>query len=154
MRCKNARKNISVLIDGEPAPDIRDKIREKLRDHLASCEACRTHLSEASAVWDMLVLPDPEPAPYLYTRIRARIESGTRISRAGGWERLLLPAAGAAVLALGIFLGSRIDPNEQGGTVLTAEEFFGPLDRDVFQDFPAASLGAVYLTYALGGGEE
>jgi predicted anti-sigma-YlaC factor YlaD len=152
MQCKNAKRKLSALIDGELAPSLR----EEVQDHLASCGACRQAFEGLSQTWEMIrtVPPASKPAPYLYTRIRARLDAEESVSPIGFWRRLVVPLTSAVVVALGVFFGSQIGVNGHGDTALAAEDYFGSVYLDAFQDFPTASLGAVYFADASEGGEE
>ena len=83
-----------------------------LREHLAGgCPQCAGYLAEAEATLALLgqTLPPQLPPPLLRQAIlnRAKQESrksGSPNMRIGGWDRIVLPAAVAAVLAVAVTL--------------------------------------------------
>jgi predicted anti-sigma-YlaC factor YlaD len=150
MQCQNVNVKLSAFIDGELAKHARREIQE----HLKSCDACRQTFEELSHTWEILSrVQIAEKSPYLYTRIRARLDAQRRITPAHRWQRFAIPLASIGVVALGVFFGSAMRLDGKEATTLTAEEYFGSLDLDMFQDFPKASLSAVYFDDATQGGE-
>lgn len=149
MQCRNVRKQLSAFIDAELAQSVRREIQE----HLKSCDACRHTFDELSKTWEIInrVL-EPKKAPYLYTRIRTRLDAGARVRPARRWQRLAIPLASLAVVVLGVFMGSAMRLDGKEVTTLTAEEYFSSLNLDMFQDFPKASLSAVYFADTSQGG--
>jgi anti-sigma-K factor RskA len=87
-----------------------------LREHLAGgCPQCAGYLAEAEAALALLGqgLPPQAPPPLLKQAILNRVKSESQTSsaksapaamRIGGWDRVVLPAAIAAVLAVAVTL--------------------------------------------------
>jgi anti-sigma factor RsiW len=89
--------------------DLGDATRAELDAHLVTCSACVGDLEDLRGAVDLLRrLPDPEPPPFLATRVMARIAAGE--ARPPLWRRWLEPlraplvaaplAAAAAALAV------------------------------------------------------
>jgi anti-sigma factor RsiW len=92
--------------------DLGDAERAKVAEHLVTCAICVGDLEDLRGAVDLLRrLPDPEPPPYLATRVMARIAAGE--ARPPAWQRWLEPfraplvaaplAAAAAALAVFYF---------------------------------------------------
>ena len=68
--------------------DLGDAERAELDTHLAACATCVDDLAILRGTIDLLRrLPDPEPPPFLATRVMARIAAGE--SRSPLWRRWL-----------------------------------------------------------------
>jgi anti-sigma factor RsiW len=89
--------------------DLGDAERAELGAHLVTCTTCVGDLEDLRDAVDLLRrLPDPEPPPFLATRVMARIAAGE--ARPPVWRRWLQPfraplvaaplAAAAAALAV------------------------------------------------------
>ena len=131
-------------MDGELNPQIRSAVDA----HLADCDDCRTRLTALKHVWELAgMLPGPEPAPFLYTRIRVRLESEKAVQRFVGIRRILVPVSMAAVLALGFWLGSILGKNGSGqiGRWIEVTDQVSTLPLESFDDFPAYSTGDAYF---------
>ena len=68
--------------------DLGDAERAAMDAHLAACATCAGDLADLRSTVDLLRrLPDPEPPPFLATRVMARIRAGE--SRPPLWRRWL-----------------------------------------------------------------
>ena len=144
MRCQRIQKRFSAYLDGE-LESARKRVVEM---HLRECEACRAALERLVESWDLLdVLPEPEPVPYFYTRLKARMTSEEREKKVRWTERVLVQVSTVAVVALGVFVGSTVGKNGNGYAMesSTEEVVASSLYLDSFDDFPSASLGEAYL---------
>ena len=126
MNCTAARDAFPSLLDDRlPAPDAA-----AVRAHLAACPDCRrdfASLEQTLAALD--ALPDASPSPQLRARFHTWLDAEKKSSaslaaphpsalpaprpsarRARFFSRLLSPLAGAALLALGFFAGTRYAP--------------------------------------------
>jgi anti-sigma-K factor RskA len=107
----NERRD-SILLYAAGALDASES--GELRDHLASgCPECAGYLAEAEATLALLgqSLPQQTPPPLLKQAILNRAKTEARKSnpepasmRISSWDRIVLPAAVAAVLAVAITL--------------------------------------------------
>jgi anti-sigma factor RsiW len=98
--------------------DVGEAERAALDTHLGACVRCAVDLEDLRDAVDLLRrLPDPEPPPFLATRVMARISAGeTRVPTWRRWlEQLGAPvvaaplAAAAAALAVFSFAAPRAD---------------------------------------------
>jgi len=96
--------------------DLGEAERAQMEAHLAACTTCGSDLEDLRGAVDLLRrLPDPEPPPFLATRVMARIAAGE--ARSPAWrrwiEQLATPlvaaplAAAAAALAVFSFAAPR-----------------------------------------------
>jgi len=96
MRCKKARKLISDYVDGEL--DLSG--RSSLEKHLEKCEECREILEDYKSIAGAAQkLEAGSPSPYLWTRIKQRLESSVPSyegakRRPWGWSPQLKYAVG------------------------------------------------------------
>lgn len=99
MNCDDCRDLILDLLYEELPPATR----REAEAHLASCPDCRRELTELkSTVAAVRRLPDPEPPPFLDTKVKARArEAGEATRPRSIWSRLTRPAiAGAALIVI------------------------------------------------------
>lgn len=145
MSANHPREELTALLDGALSPA---RAEEVLR-HLAACAECRAEkVRLASVVAALGRRPaSPEPSPFLWTRLQARLAAETRprpswAARLGAWAdlgslrwKLAAPAA-AALLAGGVvFAAVRLQ---------RAEERAVAENLDLLLDYEAvSSLGDV-----------
>jgi hypothetical protein len=108
MRCKKAKKLISDYVDGE----LNSTERSSLEGHLESCEECRKILEDYKSIAGAAQKLDAgSPSPYLWTRIKQRIEAsvpsyeGIKRSR-WGWSPQLKYAVG--LLSVLLIVGAAV----------------------------------------------
>ncbi len=91
--------DVRLLLPGYALGALEARERRQVAAHLAGCDACAAELAEFDRVRDGLLYalpPVPPPA-----RVRARLIARTAARpRRLGWEWLMRPAAGLALLAL------------------------------------------------------
>lgn len=108
MNCKSLRPTLSRYADHE----LSDSERAEVERHLGHCSGCAAYLSEMTALNELMLPSAPvEGSPYLWLRIRQRIhEQQDRKAPAGlGWlRRVLMPAAGAAIVAVAVFTAGQL----------------------------------------------
>ena len=72
-RCGRVEKNLSAYLDREL--DLRTA--KKLEAHLSGCPRCREKLAALERVENALAaFPGREPSPFLWTRVKAGVDSG------------------------------------------------------------------------------
>ena len=99
MDCNDRKDQILLLL----AVALDEGECAEVRRHLATgCPACAAHYAEAEATLAMLPLSLPEQSPP--ARLRQTILSRTQPMRIGSWDRIVLSAAIAAVLAVAVTL--------------------------------------------------
>ncbi len=113
MNCSQARQQLPGYLDGA----IRATEHFRLREHLASCEACRRQLDGYRRMASHLAKVEPVPAPAdlaLRIRLRASREesfwagtirwwSGAMIGSRNLLQPLAVPATGGVLTALAVF---------------------------------------------------
>ncbi len=109
MRCGQVKKIITVYMDGELG---REEAR-LVKEHIASCAACRAELAAFEQSWAMLkdgdgIQPRPGYVSRFWTRVSEELPWQERIGKdihESLWNRRLAPAFVAAclVLVVGVF---------------------------------------------------
>lgn len=99
------------LLSAHLEHDLGEAERAELETHLAACPDCAADLADLRRAVDLLRrLPDPEPPPFLATRVMARIAAGE--ARVPTWRRwveqlgapLVAAPLAAAAAALAVFV--------------------------------------------------
>jgi hypothetical protein len=148
MRCKKARKHISLALDSRLAPDLLDALRPHLRD----CASCRHWQEEQSSILQWMrdvPVPDRKPSPAFQARLRERIKTPVAPGGLAAFFPVLShPLLRAAMLLLlilsavaGFVLSGRLDAPSAPSV---AADFNQAMNLDAFADLPAGSFGAVY----------
>jgi predicted anti-sigma-YlaC factor YlaD len=134
MRCRTARRYVSLAVDGEL--DARRSAR--LEGHLRECEECRALEADLRDVIAAApALRGPEPSAAVWDRIRAGLTAAERRPARGGlWASPALRYAGAAALALVVVVSGLLIGRRPGG----------PLDR---QNYTLAKLDEAENHYQL-----
>ncbi|MCX6554691.1 MAG: zf-HC2 domain-containing protein [Candidatus Aminicenantes bacterium] len=150
MRCKKARKNISLAIDSRLQPAVL----ERLQAHMRACPACRNWQDEQFWLLDLIKIPQalPQPSPAFYAVLQDKInESQARKRLFALYPTSFRPAMLRAAIFLlfvfsalfGLFLGGRLDTAAPGADA-SLSAFSQALNLETFADLPADSFGAVY----------
>jgi predicted anti-sigma-YlaC factor YlaD len=146
MRCSKIQRKLSRFIDNE----MTDPQKKEIENHLNLCENCQRIYQTLLQSWELLnVLPNPEPVPFLYTRIRARLSEQAGANPRQWLERFLVPLSATAAVILGIVIGSIVGANgyvtDQVSTA--ANNIATSIDLDTFDDMPESSLGQIYYEF-------
>jgi hypothetical protein len=101
MDCRTVRIWLFRKLDGE----LSSLESEKLDAHLLSCEFCAREMKILLVPQRISqAIPAPEPSPFFYSRVKARIASKSRSTTLWqmilGISRQVVPAFGAITLAL------------------------------------------------------
>jgi anti-sigma factor RsiW len=149
MKCKDIIRSLSAYSDGELDRDARSRIAA----HLEKCSDCTHALERLSKIWEILDwLPEAEPNPHFYIRLKARKTSEKQERKESWIENVLIPVCSVAVVILGIMVGNLVGKNGDSVNLESSveEEMVSTLHLDSFNDFPSASVGDAYynLTYA------
>lgn len=122
MRCKIARKKISLLIDGR----LNEAERRGVESHLEACESCRAEAKSLKEVTLRLEMLDaPEPRDGGWERLVGRTEAAQPVRRrfsiayAAGFVLILLAVA---LLALLPQSGQRVVSEPERDIVRTVEK--------------------------------
>jgi hypothetical protein len=147
MRCKKARKNISLALDNR----LEKAARESLQGHLDLCPSCRNWQQEQFSVQALFGNQEVlEPGPEFYQKLQKRMDRSSPAARFFFinpivFRPALLRAAIFLVLIfsalLGFFLGGRLDAP---ATETDAAVFNQTMNLNAYADMPADSFGAVY----------
>jgi hypothetical protein len=105
MRCEQFRELISAYIER----GIASPLIEKMQEHAARCESCRTELEDLQALWQMMSrAPRVEPPASLHARIMREVYASVPATPAVRWWELAwrprFAFAAAAVLAVIAFV--------------------------------------------------
>ena len=122
--------------------------KKMVETHLKECKKCQQELEILKETWEEIAsLPSPVPVPYFYTQLKTRIRGKGKKKRVSWIEQLLLPVSAAAVVVLGIFIGSTVSRNGnlETANISTEEELVSSLYLNSFDDFPNSSLGDIYF---------
>ncbi|MFH0777827.1 MAG: hypothetical protein V2A71_04265 [Candidatus Eisenbacteria bacterium] len=155
MDCTFIEKHVIDIVERT----IPSETAEKIRAHLGSCDRCAGMVRRFALLWERWEHSERiEPSPAFWFQVQRRVrESENEEAGAGafllGRARWLRPAAAAAILVVGVFVGSYLggylawsglDLSQGQKTGLQAEQLFnyylGGLD-----DFPTGSVGEFYV---------
>jgi predicted anti-sigma-YlaC factor YlaD len=146
MRCSKIQRKLSRFIDNE----MTDLQKKEIENHLNICEEYQRVYQSLLQSWELLnVLPNPEPAPFLYTRIRARLSEQAGVKSHRWMGRILVPLSATAAVILGIIMGSIVGANRHVTDQVSVAEnsITGSIDLGVFDDMPESSLGQIYYEF-------
>lgn len=112
MNCEQFRETLIAYLDVKARPAERRQVEA----HLSECAACRQHAEEFQQLWGVLdELPAVPPSPAFDAAVRARVAQEPR--RASFWHGARpaprLAFAGAALVALSLWLSSSVPPTRQ-----------------------------------------
>ncbi|MFZ0796184.1 MAG: zf-HC2 domain-containing protein [Terriglobales bacterium] len=115
MNCNQIRELLPDLAAGMDAGTMQPEVEK----HIASCNACATHLRDLQKTMALLdEWQAPEPSPYFDTRLQARLSEERREEMArphsaalAGWFNWLRRPAWAMSLAAVIFAGALVVGN-------------------------------------------
>lgn len=139
---KHVKRKLSSYLDGE----LNDADRQVVETHLQSCIGCAEEKHRLEQVWETLdILPEANPLPFLYTRIRSRLDADENKSLHNFWEQFLIPVSSIAVIVIGIYFGGQVAVTDPVPSSRPAEEWLGVLELDSFSDFPEDSFSQIYF---------
>ncbi|MCK5823549.1 MAG: zf-HC2 domain-containing protein [Bacteroidales bacterium] len=112
MKCKKVNKNLIFYIDG----DLSLKQNKEIEEHLSHCKKCSMLYNEIKLSLSVIENEKGiETNPYLYTRIKQRLEDinerSTNPVFAIQQKKLFQPVLVSFLIALGIFIGVSIGNN-------------------------------------------
>ena len=147
MDCNDFDKLVGRVLDGEAAPEEATALEE----HAASCESCSVLIDDISAFGRLHSgLPELEPSAGLTDRIMAGIES-LETGRTGWIWRVLVPAAAAIFVLLGIRIGTQITDAWFEEAEVQHAEVTG---LEHLADYPPYSVGDAIELAVKGGDDE
>lgn len=103
MKCRTAKSWLMRSLDVPLDPERK----ELLDAHLAACRVCRAFRSRVELVRSGLASgPAPEPLPFFYERLRARIDERLKPESVPVWVRWSVRAVPVSLLLIGFFVGA------------------------------------------------
>ena len=160
MRCGDVQKKLDILIRGELAPDIREKIEA----HARACQNCRKALEQAKHVAHLFGQVSAPPAPEGFAgRVIARareIERKKKEKRVDvlypfrafvGGSRLWRAAMAAGLVfgvGIGILMGRstwRKAPPEESPQIMAQVDLVNTFGIDSLAESPAGSLPDAFI---------
>lgn len=148
MNCRDVQRKLSAYLDGE----CETEQCTILETHLRGCKTCQKAMQTQRDTWELItILPGSKPAPYFYTKLKARITSEEQKEKTTWVDRILIPVSAIAAIAIGILVGSIVAKNGewQADRPLVEDDIVDALHLDHFDDFPSASLGDALFTLAI-----
>lgn len=105
MNCKKCHSNLILYLEG----GLRESEQQAMKAHLKECTKCAGY---AIYLKDTLQVIENEknisPAPYMFTRIKARMTTPTIPMSGNVWQGKLQPAFFTLLLLVAIYSGIRI----------------------------------------------
>jgi hypothetical protein len=153
MKHKTIQKRLLRFLDNElPENEFR-----LIKSHLATCNTCRNHLQQLTAIWQVArPIPRISPPPFVWTRLSHRLENEKRVDF---WKRVarhLWPYARPAVavttilvtILVGIEFGRQVAPPPTDSSLSfiqtsTVREEFG---TDYFSVLTPGDVGEPMIT--------
>lgn len=108
MKCKTIHKNLIFFLEGDlPASEM-----EQITAHLSGCKECAAFAEEMRKTLFVLNQEkSPKVNPFLYTRIKARLESQSMVGK-NLWKpalvKVLQPVFFSILLLVGIYAGIKV----------------------------------------------
>jgi anti-sigma factor RsiW len=105
MNCRVAERRLSQSLDRA----LDRPVQDALEAHLAVCGRCRVAASEFRALRGSLAEPAvPEPLPYFWSRLEARLDTRPAAEPASLWLRWSLKAIPVSLAMIAGFLGAML----------------------------------------------
>ena len=147
MKCQKVQRQLSAYVDNE----LDSVEKENIDNHIHTCPHCKQALVLLNDTWDLLnIIDKPRAAPFLYTRIMARIGEQETRKKLRIIDRVLLPITVVAVVVLGILVGgmvSRKGELKNSDLIVRVESVSSVYLNNVESD-SNASIGDAYLDLA------
>ena len=147
MRCKKARKNISLAMDSR----LEAVVQKELQAHLRSCPSCQSWNQQQLWLREQIKAPEMiQPSYGFFAQIQNKIDENAARKRLFSFDPamfrpVLLRTAMFLILIfsalLGFFLSGRLDAQ---AAETAAAVFSQTLNLNAYADMPADSFGAVY----------
>lgn len=139
------KRQLSAFLDDALTKDERKFVES----HLEVCDSCRETLARTKAAWDLVgILPEAGPSSHAFIKIKARMASQTKDTPLSKLERFLVPAATAAALVMGMWVGSIVGKNGDDVLSYEAPPSESSVYMETFDDLPSGSLAKIYIDLA------
>jgi len=154
MKCKGIRRKLVAYLDGE----LEEKQKLSIKEHLTKCGECKKEADLLNKSFYLLkdqqrLKPSQDFEANLWERIYS-LEKRQLLPQAifGRLVHAALPAAVAAVLIIGVLVGSSVEKIIPSQTIkLKEERYLTSIGLDSFQDLPTGSLPEIYFNLASAG---
>ncbi|MDD4857931.1 MAG: zf-HC2 domain-containing protein [Candidatus Krumholzibacteria bacterium] len=147
MECRKFRRMISRRLDGA----IDSAALEELESHLASCEKCRRFEKLSLSGLSMhRTARELDPPPSLLPSILEAVEARRREGWVGEWLRFAVPAATAAAVVLGVWIGGLIRESYVSKVTQNQTDV---LELKYLDEYPPGSFGYILMASSEGGGD-
>lgn len=148
MDCRKFRVMVSRELDGA----LDGAGRADLESHLASCAGCRRFRDISLAGLSMhRSMREADPPLSLLPSILAAVEVGPRWEWMRGWLRVAVPAAAAAAVVAGVWIGGLM---RESYAPASAGSQADVLELTYLDEYPPGSMGDILMTSNGGGGDE
>ena len=150
MKCKKIRKKLVAYLDGE----LGEKQKLLIKRHLLECAECRKEVDLLSRTSCLL-----KNQPRIKSSLDFDVNLWRKINSLEKREitphplkrvaYIILPAAVAAALIIGVFMGNLVEkltPSQNVNTPNLEEEYLSSIGLDSFEDFPPGSLPQAYFS--------
>jgi anti-sigma factor RsiW len=141
------RGEISRELDGE----LDEAGRELLRSHIATCSDCREFRESLLELRSLhKELTELEPPRNLVTAVMDVLEEPEEQGLLQGWLRIVIPAAAALVVFLGVLAGGRLAELLMPSNGTDTASVFG---LEYLEEHPPGSIGELMLAESEGGAD-
>ncbi len=105
MNCKEVKNNLIFYHYGE----LDKEQAQAIREHLAVCKTCARDYAKLSTVLNYAQAEaQTEPNPFIWTRIKAKLDKSAEYQPVPGWAKALQPVLLVALVVVGLFLGIQL----------------------------------------------
>ena len=132
MNCKVLHKRLIFFLEKE----LPENEMEQISAHITECESCALFLKDMRKTLSIIEKEKrQETNPFLYSRVKVRLENYRERSGAQGWITQLKPAlqpiAFSALLVLGVYSGFEFGKpiEDTGGTIAAQNEIIPYLNE-------------------------
>lgn len=112
MNCRQCHNDLIFYIEGH----LSEERRQAVEAHLQICGDCASFMDYLNSTLKVIdAEKELKPSPFLFTRIKARLEPERRENTAGIWQKVWQPAVFSLLLILGIYSGIRLGQEFSAG---------------------------------------
>lgn len=105
MNCKQCHNDLIFYIDGH----LSEERRQAVEAHLQLCGDCASFMDYLNSTLNVIDAEKKlKPSPFIFTRIKTRLEPEDRKNTAGLWQKIWQPAIFSLLLLLGVYSGIRL----------------------------------------------
>jgi predicted anti-sigma-YlaC factor YlaD len=105
MTCKEVKKNLIFYHYGE----IDKQKAKEIKEHLQNCKSCAAEYQKLQLALNYMDAEAKTQAnPFIWTRIKARLEQAEQYQPLPKWVRVLQPVLLVILVVVGLFLGIQL----------------------------------------------